>query len=221
MSVRQCVLDTETTGLSVAQGHRVIEIGVVEIIDRVVTGNNYHVYLNPERPIDAAATKVHGITDNFLLDKPKFIEVNKEFQEFISDSELLIHNASFDVGFIEQEWIYLGLEQKVKDVCIVIDTLSLARKKFPGQKNSLDILCKRLGVDLSRRQDHGALLDSQLLAAVYLLMTSSQVKLGLSHNDVENKHNFAFEGHTDSLLNLQVPPASLLAHQELIKQLKK
>ena len=183
---RQCVLDTETTGIAVASGHRVIEIGVVEIIDRKITGNTFHVYLNPERIVDDGAIRVHGLTNEFLANKPKYIDVHKDFLAFIKDSELIAHNASFDVGFIEQEWSYLGFEQKVNDFCKVTDTLMLARKKYPGQKNSLDVLCKRLGVDLSKRVSHGALLDAELLSSVYLLMTSSQKEIKLQAELLHN-----------------------------------
>lgn len=175
--MRQCVLDTETTGLSPSDGHRIIEIGVVELVDRQLTGRDFHVYINPERDIDESAIKVHGITDEFLSDKPIFSEINQAFLEFIEGSELLIHNAPFDVGFIEYEWQCMGLERTMPQVADVTDTLLMARKQFPGQKNNLDALCKRLGIDLNKRSLHGALLDAELLAQVYLLMTSSQTEL--------------------------------------------
>ena len=179
--MRQVVLDTETTGLDVADGHRVIEIGAVEIINRSVTDHYYHQYLNPEREIDAGAQEVHGISLEFLSDKPKFKDVHHDFLEFIGDSELIIHNAPFDVGFLNHELNCIKHKlNNIEDVCSVFDTLIYARKMHPGQRNSLDALCKRYEIDNSHRELHGALLDAQILADVYLAMTGGQVSLSLS-----------------------------------------
>ena len=176
--MRQIVLDTETTGLEVRQGHRLIEIACVEMIERRPTGNNYQTYLNPERAIDEGARQVTGIEDEFLLDKPFFANVVDEFLQFIDGAELIIHNASFDVGFLDAELERVG-RGKIADRCAVLDTLAMARERYPGQRNSLDALCKRLGVDNSGRDLHGGLIDAQLLAEVYLYMTSGQVALDL------------------------------------------
>lgn len=178
MAKRQVVLDTETTGLSPQQGHRIIEIGCVEIIDRQITENYYHQYINPEREVDFGAQQVHGLSNDFLEDKPVFADVIADFLNFIRGSELIIHNAPFDVGFIDHEFaLHDRTIGKVKSICGIIDTLPMARKKHPGQKNSLDALCKRYSVDNSNRDLHGALLDSRLLAMVYLTMTGGQGSL--------------------------------------------
>ena len=178
--MRHIVLDTETTGLEVSQGHRIIEIGCVELIGRKLTGNHYHQYINPQRDIDEGAMEVHGITPQFLADKPVFADIASDFREFIDGAELIIHNAPFDVGFIDSEFGLLGKAfPKVIDMCSVIDTVRMARKKHPGQKNNLDALCKRYGVDNSQRDLHGALLDAEILADVYLLMTGGQTALSL------------------------------------------
>jgi DNA polymerase-3 subunit epsilon len=176
--MRQIVLDTETTGLDPAQGHRVIEIGCLEILNRRISGATYHVYLNPERDIDAGAVQVHGLTREFLADKPRFGDVAAEFLEFVRDAELVIHNAPFDVGFLNAELTKLQ-EGPVSRYCGVVDTLKLAKQLHPGQKNNLDALCKRYAVDNSNRAFHGALLDAQLLAEVYLAMTRGQETLGI------------------------------------------
>jgi DNA polymerase-3 subunit epsilon len=178
--MRQIVLDTETTGLEVRQGHRLIEIACVELIERRPSGRHYQTYLNPERAIDEGAREVTGIADEFLLDKPFFADVVEEFLTFIDGAELIIHNASFDVGFINAELERLGGQYgRIEDRCPVLDTLAMARERYPGQRNSLDALCKRLGVDNSARDLHGGLIDAQLLADVYLAMTSGQVVLDL------------------------------------------
>ncbi len=177
--MRQVVLDTETTGLDPAQGHRIIEIGGVEVIDRKLTGNHFHQYLQPDRDIDEGAMEVHGITNEFLLDKPRFTAVADDFLMFVNGAELVIHNAPFDVGFIDAELQRLGKES-IKNRCTVLDTLVMAREMYPGQRNSLDALCKRLGIDNTQRTLHGALLDSEILADVYLLMTGGQVSLSLA-----------------------------------------
>lgn len=179
--MRQIVLDTETTGLEISQDHRIIEIGCVEVIDRKLTGRHYHQYINPQRNVDEGAMEVHGITDEFLADKPLFADVVAEFLAFIGDADLVIHNAPFDVGFINHELAKLPEQsQSVDSICKIIDTLSIAKQKHPGQKNNLDALCKRYAVDNSQRQLHGALLDAEILADVYLLMTGGQVNLNIN-----------------------------------------
>ncbi|MFV1982495.1 MAG: DNA polymerase III subunit epsilon [Thiohalomonadales bacterium] len=180
--MRYIVLDTETTGLETSQGHRIIEIGCVEVIDRIITGNTYHQYINPEREIDEGAIEIHGISNEFLNDKPKFFDIVSDFMNFIKGSELIIHNARFDIGFINYELSKLkGSKNKVEDSCTVLDTLALARKLHPGLKNNLDALCKRYNVNNSERDLHGALLDAEILADVYLSMTGGQVKLSLDN----------------------------------------
>ena len=179
--MRQIVLDTETTGLETSQDHRIIEIGCVELVGRKLTGRHYHQYVNPQRKGDVGAMEVHGITDQFLEDKPLFETVAREFLEFVDGADLVIHNAPFDVGFINHEIAKLnGAYQAIESGCRIIDTLALARQKHPGQKNNLDALCKRYGVDNSQRDLHGALLDAEILADVYLLMTGGQVNLNIS-----------------------------------------
>jgi len=179
--MRQIVLDTETTGLETSQDHRIIEIGCVELVGRKLTGRHYHQYINPQRKVDEGAMEVHGITDEFLIDKPLFATVAREFLEFVDGADLVIHNAPFDVGFINHEIAKLGsIYREIESSCRIIDTLALARQKHPGQKNNLDALCKRYGVDNSQRDLHGALLDAEILADVYLLMTGGQVNLNIS-----------------------------------------
>jgi DNA polymerase-3 subunit epsilon len=170
--MRQIVLDTETTGLEPAEGHRIIEIGCVELIERRLTGNDFHRYLQPDREIDAGAEAVHGITNAFLADKPRFAEVVEELVDYCRGAELVIHNAPFDVGFLNHE-LKLWREDAptIEELCGVVDSLVLARKMHPGQRNSLDALCKRYGIDNTHRDLHGALLDAQILADVYLAMT--------------------------------------------------
>ena len=181
--MRQIVLDTETTGLEVSQGHRIIEIGCVEILHRRTTDQTFHQFLNPERDIDEGALEVHGIKQEFLQDKPKFSMIADDLLQFIEGAEVIIHNASFDVGFINAELSQAG--HRVTDMnecCKVIDSLDMARKMHPGQKNSLDAMCKRYEIDNSRRELHGALLDAQILADVYLAMTGGQATLSLAAN---------------------------------------
>lgn len=178
--MRQIVLDTETTGLEAHKGHRIIEIGAVELVARRPTGNSYHTYLNPDRAIDEGAREVTGIRDEFLLDKPRFADVVDDFLAYIDGAELIIHNAAFDVGFLDAELARAGAQYgRVTDHSSVLDTLAMARERFPGQRNSLDALCKRLGVDNRHRELHGGLLDAQLLADVYLAMTIAQSALDL------------------------------------------
>ena len=178
--MRQIVLDTETTGLETADGHRIIEIGCVELIDRRPSRRQYHQYINPERAIDDGAMEVHGISNEFLADKPRFAEVVDELFEFLAGAELIIHNAPFDIGFLDYELSLLDRGDCVGDHCAVLDTLALARDLHPGQRNSLDALCKRYDVDNASRTLHGALLDAEILADVYLAMTGGQSDLGLS-----------------------------------------
>ncbi len=190
--MRQIVLDTETTGLEPKQGHRIIEIGCVELNNRRKTNNHYHQYLNPEREIEDGAYDVHGISNEFLADKPVFADAAQEFIDFIRDSELIIHNAPFDVGFINAELKRLGRQWgKVEDHCTVVDTLFIAREMHPGQKNSLDALCKRYEIDNSQRDLHGALLDAQILLDVYLAMTGGQTDLLLHDDQPGNSTNLA------------------------------
>ena len=186
--MRQIVLDTETTGLEVRQGHRLIEIACVEMIERRPSGRHYQTYLNPDRAIDEGARQVTGIEDEFLLDKPHFADVVDEFLAFVDGAELIIHNATFDVGFINAELARLGASYgKLEDRCSVLDTLMMARERYPGQRNSLDALCKRLGVDNSARDLHGGLIDAQLLADVYIAMTSGQVVLDLGFEGAQEQ----------------------------------
>ncbi len=186
---RQIVLDTETTGLSAAQGHRVIEIGCVEVVNRRLTGREYHRFLNPERDIDEGAERVHGISRRDLEGEPLFAEIAEEFLDFIRGSELIIHNADFDVGFLEHELQRMKHPQAALSAhAMVLDTLALAREMHPGQRNSLDALCKRYSVDATRRDVHGALIDAELLAGVYLGMTGGQTTLLLDEDDDSLAH---------------------------------
>ncbi len=185
---RQIVLDTETTGLSTADGNRIIEIGCVELVNRRLTGETFHQYINPERDSEAGALEVHGITTEFLADKPKFTDIIDDFMMFIDGAELIIHNAAFDIGFLDYELSKIKSEKRrIKDVCTVLDTLKLAKEKHPGQKNNLDALCRRYGIDNFNRELHGALLDSEILADVYLAMTGGQVSMSLTADHGQNK----------------------------------
>jgi len=188
--MRQIVLDTETTGLDPKQGHRIIEIGCVEMINRRLTGNNYHQYIQPDREIDEGAQAVHGITPEFLADKPRFADAVGDFLEYMKGAELIIHNAPFDVGFINHELNLVGPEYgEVATYCEVIDTLVMARKMRPGKKNNLDALCKEYEVNNTQRDLHGALLDSELLAEVYLHMTGGQSTLLLESEEESAEGN--------------------------------
>ena len=180
---RQIVLDTETTGLEWQKGNRVVEIGCVELLERRPTGRTFHRYLCPDREFEPGAQEVTGLTLEFLADKPRFAEVAEEFLAFIDGAELIIHNAAFDLGFLNAELARLAGAGRIEDRCTVEDTLLMARQRFPGQRNSLDALCKRLGVDNSRRQLHGALLDAQILVDVYLALTSGQDEMGFGNVD--------------------------------------
>lgn len=179
--MRQIVLDTETTGLSWEKGNRIVEIGCVELMERRLTGRQLHKYLNPEREMEAGAQEVTGLTLEFLADKPRFAEVADEFLDFVRGAELIIHNAAFDIGFLNYELSLLGPHMgRIEEHCGVVDTLAMARERFPGQRNSLDALCKRLGVNNAHRKLHGALLDAEILAEVYLALTAGQGDLGLA-----------------------------------------
>jgi DNA polymerase-3 subunit epsilon len=185
--MRQIVLDTETTGLETSQGHRIIEIGCVEMMNRRLTGQHYHQYINPQREIDQGAIEVHGITREFLADKPVFEKIAAEFLEFVDGAELVIHNAPFDLGFLNAELAQLGKSYgTIESRCSIVDTLKLARSKHPGQRNNLDALCQRYMVDNSQRDLHGALLDAEILADVYLAMTGGQTTFQLGAGDVES-----------------------------------
>ena len=175
--MRQIFLDTETTGLDPAQGHRIIELAAVEVVNRRLSGNRFHTYLNPEREIDAGALAVHGITLESLQDKPRFADVARQFLDFVADAELVIHNAPFDIGFLNWELGLIELGRLEEYCATVVDTLKIAKDKHPGQRNNLDALCKRYGVDNSNRKLHGALLDAELLADVYMAMTRGQESL--------------------------------------------
>lgn len=187
---RQIVLDTETTGLEPSQGHRIIEIGCVELINRRLTGNNYHQYLQPDREIDEGALQVHGISNEFLKDKPRFTDVVDDLVSYLKGAELVIHNAPFDVGFLNHELKLAGNDHGViADHCTVTDTLVMARRMHPGQKNNLDALCKRYDVNNTQRDLHGALLDAEILSEVYLRMTGGQVGLALDSEQVTEKED--------------------------------
>ena len=209
MDRRQIVLDTETTGLEVNQGHRIIEIGCVELVNRRITGRHFHQYIQPERDIDAGALDVHGITQDFLAGKPTFDQIAEEFLEFVRGAELVIHNAPFDVGFINAELDRLEPRRGALDsVCSVIDTLQMARHKHPGQRNNLDALCQRYEIDNTSRTLHGALLDAEILADVYLLMTGGQTKLKLASSSGSDADSTAIRRINRSANKLKVIKAS-------------
>jgi DNA polymerase-3 subunit epsilon len=204
--MRQVFLDTETTGLYPAQGHRIIEIAAVEAVNRRVTTNHFHVYLNPDREIDAAAQEVHGITLEFLQDKPRFADVVNELLEFVGDAELVIHNAPFDMGFLNAELGKIDRENLEKTAGNIIDTLKMAKDMRPGQRNNLDALCRHFGIDNSKRTLHGALLDAELLAEVYMAMTRGQESLMMDMLEDEPPHHE--EGETSHPISLKVLSAS-------------
>jgi DNA polymerase-3 subunit epsilon len=218
--MRKVVLDTETTGLDPSMGHRIIEIGAVEILNRRVTGEVFHVYLNPERDIDPGAVEVHGLTAEFLQDKPHFPEVVKEFLHFLEAAELVIHNAPFDVGFLNAELARLDVGT-LQDHCHgVTDTLRMAREMHPGQKNNLDALCRRYEVDNSGRSFHGALLDAQLLAEVYLAMTRGQDSLAIEQVVLPTGRRIPADANVRVRV-LQASDAELAAHTEYLKAMAK
>ena len=225
--MRQIVLDTETTGLEPGEGHRIIEIGCIEILDRRITRNSFHTYINPEREVDPGALEVHGIDNRFLKDKRRFAEVAPEFLAFVQGAELVIHNAAFDVGFLNHELTRMKHSiADIRGVCGVLDTLELARRQHPGQKNNLDALCKRYSVDNSGREYHGALLDAQLLAEVYLAMTGGQGALVLDAEEARNAAGGAARPRLldRSGLTLKVQRASdteQVAHAEKLQEIAK
>ncbi|AQZ95492.1 DNA polymerase III subunit epsilon [Halopseudomonas phragmitis] len=228
--MREVVLDTETTGIEPKEGHRIIEIGCVELIGRRLTGRHYHVYINPQREVDEGAIAVHGITNEFLVDKPLFADVVEDFMRFISGARLVIHNAAFDVGFIDSELDRLNAGHgRVIDHCSVLDTLAMAREKHPGQRNSLDALCKRYGVDNSQRDLHGALLDAEILADVYLIMTGGQTALSLAGNGQDSgeggQHGSVIrrlsEQDRAGLRVLRASEAELAAHAKCLAAVEK
>ena len=225
--MRQIVLDTETTGLDPKEGHRIIEIGCVELVDRRLTGNDYHQYLQPDRLIDEGAMKVHGITNEYLADKPRMADVAKDFLDYVRDAELVIHNAPFDVGFINHEFRLLGADwKKIESHCEIFDSLEMARRLRPGQRNSLDALCKSYDVDNSNRELHGALLDARILAEVYLAMTGGQTSLSLGGDEADDTG--ASVSRTIQKLEKQVPLKVIQAdagesteHEAMLKLISK
>ncbi len=220
--MRQIILDTETTGLSVEAGHRIIEIGAVEIVDRRMTGNNYQTYLNPKRSIDPGSIAVHGITNDDVADKPEFKEVMQEFLSFIQDTELLIHNAPFDTAFINHEFSLAGYEKKIEDLCEIKDTLPIARKTHPGKRNSLDALCSRYNVDKSNRELHGALIDAKLLGQVYLLMTGGQVGFfgdDQNLNERQINHSLDIDYSERKIMTVELTNEDLEEHQQYLEDL--
>ena len=231
--MRQVVLDTETTGLEVERGHRILEIGAVEIIDRKTTGNHFHEYINPERAIDSGALEVHGLTEEFLADKPVFQEISEKFLDFVGGAELVIHNAPFDISFLNNElsqceegdlgnWKKSGGELMLEDICGVLDSLAMARDLHPGQKNSLDALCRRYEVDNSGRTLHGALLDAEILAEVFLLMTGGQTQLfEINEKGSEQRKSDVSDLkvaiHANVLRKSEITEEELRAHQRLLE----
>lgn len=225
--MRQVVLDTETTGIGAEKGHRIIEIGCVELIDRKLTGRHYHQYVNPQRSSDEEAVGVHGITDEFLADKPVFAQVAQAFYEFIEGAELVIHNAPFDIGFMDAEFRRLNMPM-TNTYCTVLDTLVMARDMRPGQRNSLDALCKSYGIDNSHRELHGALLDAEILADVYLMMTGGQTDLMFSAETAESAKDLAMEKleqlanvNAETLSVVRATSDELSAHEEIMDILDK
>ncbi|HIJ25374.1 MAG: DNA polymerase III subunit epsilon [Gammaproteobacteria bacterium] len=220
--MRQVILDTETTGLEPKQGHRIIEIGCVEMVNRRLTNNHYHQYIQPERTVDQGAIEVHGITNKYLADKPLFGTIVDEFLDYVRGAELVIHNAPFDVGFINHE---LNLLQKgyapIEEICTITDSLQMARKQYPGQKNNLDALCRRLDIDNTQRSLHGALLDSEILAEVYLAMTGGQTGLDLDglgeFGGIEPVRHFSAD--RQPLTILKADEEELAAHRAYLEKI--
>lgn len=220
--MRYVVLDTETTGLEVREGHRIIEVGCVELLGRQLTNRHFHQYVNPGRPVDPGAFAVHGISDDMLADKPQFAAIAQSFLEFVRGSTLVIHNAAFDLGFLNREMELLGLGSMIDHVDGVVDSLLMAREMFPGKRNNLDALCDRLGVNNAHRQFHGALLDSQILGEVYLAMTRGQDSLVIELSEQESTDR-------SGLLNLsalvlpepQPSEEELQSHESYLKGLDK
>ena len=220
--MRQVFLDTETTGLYPAQGHRIIEIAAVEVVNRRVTDRHFHVYLNPEREIDAAAQEVHGITLEFLQDKPRFADVVDDFMDFVAGAELVIHNAPFDVGFLNAELGKIDRENLEKTAGNIVDTLKMAKDMRPGQRNNLDALCRHYGIDNSKRTLHGALLDAELLADVYMAMTRGQDSLMIDMLDeVAPQEDADDASHPRNLKVLRASDEELQAHEAYVNALNK
>lgn len=223
--MRQIVLDTETTGLNPRSGDRIIEVGCVELVNRRLTGNNFHSYINPERDSEEGALAVHGLTTEFLSDKPKFAEIANELRDYVGGAEIIIHNAPFDLAFLDAEFERLRLPCFKDHVAVIIDTLVQAKAMHPGKRNSLDALCDRYGVSNAHRALHGALLDAELLAEVYLAMTRGQNSLtidlaeSLHHADEANPVDMA--ALIDSLVVLQATPDELAAHEAVLDKLDK
>lgn len=229
--MRQVVLDTETTGLEPAEGHRIIEIGCVEIVNRRVTENRFHQYINPDREIDSGAIEVHGITNEMLANKPRFADVAADFLEFVRGAELIIHNAPFDTGFLNHEFALMGAGRRrevacIENHCTIVDTLALARKLHPGQKNDLDSLCRRYGVDNASRTLHGALLDAEILSDVYLAMTGGQTGLfeelrNLAANSVVAQQVRRIAADRPALTVIAPSAAELAAHTAWVEEIDK
>jgi len=223
-TLRQVVLDTETTGLNPQEGHRIIEIGCVELVNRRLTRNTFHVYINPDRVIDQGAIEVHGITNEFLQDKPRFEDIVDDYLAFTEGAELIIHNAPFDVGFLNHELALLkGAKITVEDESTIFDTLPFARKKYPGARASLDALCKRLGIDNSHRELHGALLDAEILAEVYLSMTGGQFSLlDFDEGSKEQKQQIVrLSADRPKLKVINCSDEELQAHQQRLEAIEK
>ena len=224
--MRQIALDTETTGLAISQGHRIIEIGCIEMVNRRFSGREYHRFLNPEREIDEGAEAVHGISGEDLENQPRFSDIADEFLEFIKDGELIIHNADFDIGFLEYELeLIRHPKPKITQHAVILDTLSLARKLHPGRRNNLDALCKRYDVDNSRRNVHGALIDAELLAKIYLCMTGGQTTLSLDQKvaEIVKESSESYKRTPKSNLDLVVIKANeeeCAAHEELLDKME-
>ncbi|RRN79162.1 DNA polymerase III subunit epsilon [Pseudoxanthomonas sp. SGD-10] len=224
--MRQIILDTETTGLEWKKGNRVVEIGCVELLERRPSGRNFHRYLKPDCEFEAGAQEVTGLTLEFLADKPSFEEIVDEFLEYIDGAELIIHNAAFDLGFLDYELSRCGERYgRIADRCTVVDTLLLARERFPGQRNSLDALCKRLGVDNSHRQLHGALLDAQILADVYIALTSGQEEIGFAEVEAPSTGpavaTVSFAPVAGERPRIAAAPEELEAHARRLAHLRK
>jgi len=230
--MRQIVLDTETTGLSPKKGDRIVEIGCVELVDRKLTGNTYHQYINPERSMPEEAFAVHGISDDFLADKPVFSRIVKEFVDFVKDSELIIHNAPFDVGFINHEISLLGSLKnalgikQIEECCKITDSLAIAKDLRPGQKNNLDALCRGYGIDNSNRDLHGALLDSEILADVYLAMTREQTQLSFSGQEngagsANQEKIIRLDENRQKTIIITANEEEKLAHQAMLELIEK
>jgi DNA polymerase-3 subunit epsilon len=225
--MRQVVLDTETTGLEPQAGHRIIEIGCVELVNRRRTDKRFHRYINPGRAVDAGALQVHGIDDEFLASQPRFEEIAAEFLEFVRGAELVIHNADFDVAFLNHELKRLADVPQIRECCPVLDTLALARRLHPGQRNTLDALAKRYNVDNSKRElhGHGALLDANILAEIYLTMTGGQVSLSLGGDEVERAAVEVTQQHVDraglELVVLEATADELRAHEAMLATIAK